>query len=63
MGAQNAKSDLENYRQGYPDEIDDPRQNENLRFYKGLRKSVPDGESSSLFYCNNNYLAHDQCSD
>jgi len=43
MGAQNAKSDLENYRAGYPDEVDNPDAKENLRFYKGERTSEPDG--------------------
>ncbi len=35
MGAQNAKADLEEYRAGYPTQKDDPRQKDNLRFYKG----------------------------
>ncbi|ELR20514.1 opioid growth factor receptor (ogfr) region protein, putative [Acanthamoeba castellanii str. Neff] len=44
MGAQNAKADLEEYRAGYPTQQDDPRQKDNLRFYKGEIKSVPSGD-------------------
>lgn len=39
MGAQNAKADLEEYRAGYPTQQDDPRQKDNLRFYKGTYRT------------------------
>lgn len=50
MGAQNAKNDLETYRAGYPDEVDDEDANENLRFYKNERPSIPDGVYIFFFF-------------
>jgi hypothetical protein len=39
-----AQSDLENYRSGYPDLVDDPNKNDNYMFYSGQIQSVPSGD-------------------
>jgi len=40
----NASSDAKRYREGYPGELDNARENSNLEFYSNSRKSKPDGD-------------------
>ncbi|XP_062576133.1 opioid growth factor receptor-like protein 1 [Saccostrea cucullata] len=38
------RNDLEQYRKGYPGKRDNPRLNDNMKFYKNELKSYPDGD-------------------
>lgn len=48
MGARNAKADLKRYRDGYPGQVDNPRLDDNWRFYSGEIESVPHGKAETL---------------
>jgi hypothetical protein len=43
MGNVNASSDAKRYRDGYPGQVDDPKQTINLDFYQNKISSRPDG--------------------